>query len=208
MSTAELPTALPAPLKDRVVKILTRPKEEWPVIEAEATSTAKLYREYIAILAAIPAVCSFIGFSLIGTTLPIVGTFRVPVVNGIANALVSYVLTLVGVFVAAIVIDKLAPTFESAPNQQQALKLVAYASTPAWLGGVLTIIPPLAVLGLLLGLYAIYLFYLGLPVLMKTPPARVIAYMVVAAVVVIVLNFVIGMLSSSITNAGMPRTGI
>jgi hypothetical protein len=206
MSTADVPTVLPAPLKDRVINILTRPKTEWPVIEAEATTTTRLYREYIAILAAIPAIGTFIGGSLVGYTLPVIGTFRVPVMNGLANAIVGYVLTLVGVFVAAFVIDKLAPSFESRSDQLQALKLVAYASTPAWLAGVLTILPPLAVLGLLLGLYAIYLFYLGLPVLMQTPAARVIPYMVVAALVVIVLNFLVAMLSSSITGAGLPRT--
>jgi hypothetical protein len=208
MSTADVPSALPASLKDRVIAILTRPKAEWPVIEAEATNTGKLYREYIAILAAIPAISTFIGMSLIGISIPMFGTFRVGIVRGLANAVVAYVLTLVGVYIAAVVIDRLAPAFESKQDQLQALKLVAYASTPAWVGGVLTIIPPLAILGLLVGLYAIYLFYLGLPVLMKTPAAKVIPYMVVAAIVVIVLNFLVGMVSTSITGSGMPNTNL
>jgi len=208
MSTADVPSALPASLKDRVIAILTRPKAEWPVIEAEATNTGKLYREYIAILAAIPAISTFIGMSLIGISIPMFGTFRVGIVRGLANAVVAYVLTLVGVYIAAVVIDRLAPAFESKQDQLQALKLVAYASTPAWVGGVLNIFPPLAILGLLVGLYAIYLFYLGLPVLMKTPAAKVIPYMVVAAIVVIVLNFLVGMVSTSITGSGMPNTNL
>ena len=208
MSTADGPSALPASLKDRVIAILTRPKAEGPVIEAEATNPGKLYREYIAILAAIPAISTFIGMSLIGISIPMFGTFRVGIVRGLANAVVAYVLTLVGVYIAAVVIDRLAPAFESKQDQLQALKLVAYASTPAWVGGVLNIFPPLAILGLLVGLYAIYLFYLGLPVLMKTPAAKVIPYMVVAAIVVIVLNFLVGMVSTSITGSGMPNTNL
>lgn len=190
-----------ATLKDRVMNILKTPKTEWPVIEAEATDVAKLYREYIAILAAIPAIGTFIGFSVIGFSAPFVGTIRIGFARGLAQAIVSYVLTLVGVYVSALVIDKLAPTFESKSDQMQALKLVAYASTPAWLAGVFNIIPALSVLGLLGGLYAIYLFYLGLPVLMKTPDAKVVPYMVVAAIVVIVVYVVIGVVAAALTGA-------
>jgi len=205
MSTAEGPGALPAPLKNRVIRILTQPKAEWPVIEGETTSTARLYREYIAILAAIPAICNFIGMTMIGISVPIIGHIRIGIAKGFANAVVTYVLTLVGVYLAAFIVDRLAPTFESRSDQLQALKLVAYASTPVWIGGVLNIIPALAVLGILLGLYAIYLFYLGVPVLMKTPAAKVVPYMVVAAVVVIVVNFVVGTLATNITGSGIPR---
>ncbi len=195
-----------ATLKDRVTKILTNPKAEWPVIEAEATDTGKLYREYIGILAAIPVISSFIGFSIVGFSAPFVGTIRLGIGRGLANAIVSYVLTLVGVYVSALVIDKLAPSFESKSDQMQALKLVAYASTPAWLAGVFQIIPALGVLAILGGLYAIYLFYLGLPVLMKTPAAKVVPYMVVAAVVVIIVTVVVGLLAATLTGAGAIRS--
>ena len=85
------------------------------------------------------------------------------------------------------VIDKLAPTFESKPNQIQALKLVAYASTASWVAGVFNIIPVLSILGILGGLYSIYLFYLGLPVLMKSPPEKAMGYTVVVIICAIVI---------------------
>ena len=185
-------------LKDRVMKILTDPKKEWPVIEAEHTDVARLYREYIAILAAIPAVGSFIGLSIVGITVPLVGTYRFGFVSGVANMIVTYVLTLVGCYVAALVVEKMAPTFQSKPDFIQALKLVAYASTPAWLAGILNIIPALAVLGIVAGLYAIYLFYLGVPVLMKTPQDKVIPYMAIAAIVVIVVTFLVNVVARMI----------
>jgi hypothetical protein len=186
-------------LTNRVRKILVEPKAEWPVIEAESTDVQKLYREYIAILAAIPAVATFIGYSIIGVSLPFVGNYRVGMARGIASMIVTYVLTLVGAYIAAMVIDKLAPTFESKPNLIQALKLVAYASTPSWIAGVFNIIPALGVLALIGALYAVYLFYLGLPVMMKTPQAKVIPYMVVAAIIVIVVSIVIGVITTALT---------
>jgi Yip1-like protein len=167
----------------RITNILKQPAQEWPVIAAEPTDAATLMTGYAAPLAAIPAVCSWIGWSLIG-----IGFYRRGLIAGLAAAIVSWVFALVGAFIGAVVIEKLAPTFKSSGRTIDALKLVVYASTPMWVAGVLNIIPPLAVLALLAGLYAIYLFYLGLPVMMKTPSDQVIPYMIVSAIVIIVIS--------------------
>lgn len=179
-------------IQARVTKILTDPKGEWNVIEAESTTTDKLYKGYIVPLAAIPAIAHFIGGTFIGTT-TFLGTYRTPIVSGLVQMCISYVLTLAMVYVAALIVNKLAPTFNSTPSDMQALKLVAYSETPVWIAGVLYIIPTLGMLGALIGgLYAIYIFYLGLPVMMKTPQDKVIPYMVVSAIVVIVLAVIVG----------------
>ena len=186
-------------LQSRVTNILKDPKREWVVIEAEQTTTEQLYRRYIAPLAAIPAVCGFIGMTLVGVSVPFVGTYRESIPRAFVSMVVTYVLSLVGVYVAALIVNKLAPTFDSRPDQVQALKIVAYAQTPSWIAGVLSLVPVLAPLGIVAALYAIYLFYLGLPVLMKTPQAKVIPYMVVCAVVGIVLWIVIATVSVAVT---------
>jgi hypothetical protein len=61
----------------------------------------------------------------------------------------------------------------------------------------------LAVLGIIAALYSIYLFYLGLPVMMKTPADKVIPYMAVSAVVIIVVYIVAALISGAITGARM-----
>ena len=63
------------------------------------------------------------------------------------------------------------------------------------------------ILGILAALYSIYLFYVGIPVMMKTPDAKVIPYMVVAAVVVIVVMFVLGMFAALITGGSAMVAG-
>jgi hypothetical protein len=188
-------------LQTRVMNILTKPKEEWPVIAAETTGVAALYQNYIAILAAIPPIASFIGMTLIGVTVPILGTYRVGFAHGLTSTVLQYVLGLIGVYIAAFVIDKLAPTFQSESSTIQALKLVAYASTPAWVAGVLNIIPALGILGILGGLYGIYLFYLGVMPLMKTPSDKVIPYMVVSAIVVIIVMVVMSVVAGALAGA-------
>jgi Yip1 domain len=191
-------------LQSRVTNILTNPASEWQVIAGEAADPTSLFTEYAGPLAAIPAVCRFIGFSIVGMSIPIVGgTYRVGIIRGLTGAIVSWVMTLVGVYIAAVIVEKLAPTFQSSGSTIQALKLVVYAYTPVWVAGVLNLIPALSALTVIAALYSIYLFYLGLPALMKTPPSQVIPYMAVAALVTIVVAFVLGLVTAAIAGVGM-----
>jgi uncharacterized membrane protein len=188
-------------LQTRVINILSKPAQEWPVIASESTDIAALYKEYIIPLAAIPAICGFLGMTLIGVTMPLVGQLRTPIVSGLAGLIVGYVLSLVGMFLAAFIVDKLAPSFQSSGGIVQALKMVAFSSTPSWVAGVLQLVPLLGALALLAALYGVYLFYVGLPSVMKTPPDKVIPYMVVSMVVIIVIFVVTASISGIFMSA-------
>jgi hypothetical protein len=187
----------------RATNVLKQPDAEWPVIAAEPTDTATLMRGYAAPLAAIPAICRWIGYTVIGLGLPYFGTYRIGFVRGFANAVVSWVFALVGAYIAAMVIEKLAPTFKSSGGTIQALKLVVYASTPVWIAGVLYLIPALSPLIVIAALYAVYLFYLGLPSVMHTPTDQVIPYMIVSALVVIVVTMCLAVVAGVIVGGAV-----
>ena len=190
-------------LQTRVVNILTKPADEWRVIASEPATVEGLMRTYAAPLAAIPAIGIFIGYTIVGVAVPLLGTIRYGIVRGFVSACLAFVMALVGVWINAIVVEKLAPTFQSRGDTTQALKLVVYAMTPVWLAGILNLVPLLGILGIVAGLYAIYLLYLGLPVLMGTPPDKVIPYMVVSALVIIVVSVVLGSIAAAIAGVGM-----
>ena len=82
---------------------------------------------------------------------------------------------------------------------------MAYAYTPVWVAGVLHLVPLLGALVILAAFYAVYLFYLGLTPVMKTPPDKIVPYMIVSAIVVVVvtvcLNFMLIALSGAATMA-------
>ncbi len=177
---------------DRVKNILLKPKEEWPVIAGETTSTAELYTNYIIPLAAIPAVSMFIGWSVIG--LPFIG--RIGMATGLTMMVTQFVMALIGVFVLSLVIDFLAPNFGGEKNPAQALKVAAYSMTAAWLAGIFQILPMLGMLGIV-GLYSLYLLYLGLPVLMKVPAEKAVAYTVVVIIAGIVIWVIVGAVSAA-----------
>jgi hypothetical protein len=194
-------------LMDRVKNILFQPKQEWSVIDAEPASVGSLYTGYIIPLAAIGPLASIIGWSVFGLRVPFVGSMRIPIGFAVRNAVIVYVLGLVGVFVLSLIIDALAPTFGGQKNQTQALKVAAYSYTAAWVAGIFNLIPALALLGLLAALYSLYLLYLGLPVLMKAPQEKAVGYTVVVIIVAIVLYLVIGIVVSQFgwrPNMGMP----
>jgi hypothetical protein len=181
---------------DRVRNLLVQPKEEWQRIDAEPVETVEFYRSYIGPLAAIGPVASVIGLSIVGVWMPYGGTVRVSLLSSIAHALVGYVLALIGIYVVALIVDALAPTFSGRRSQGQALKVAAYASTPGWLGGVFLLIPSLGILTMLASLYGIYLLYLGLPLLMKTPQEKAVAYVAAAVGCAIAVFLIFGVVSS------------
>jgi hypothetical protein len=185
-------------LVDRVQSILLRPRITWLAIDEEPADAASIYKNYVMILALIPAVASFIGLSLVGIGAFGV-SFRVPIVSGLANMVVGYVMSLLMVFVLALIIDAMAPTFDGTRSPVGALKLSAYSSTAAFVGGIFSLLPSLSVIGALAALYGVYLLYIGLPVLMKCPQDKAVPYTAVVVICAIVGGFVIAWVLALLT---------
>lgn len=184
-------------LYERAKNILLSPKTEWEVIKAESSTTSGLFTQYVLILAAIPAIATFIGHSIIGVSLGPFGSFKVPMSNGILYAVLQYVFTLVGVYVAAFVVDALAPSFGSSKDMIASMKVVVYSWTAAWVAGIFAIIPAISILGIL-GLYSFYLLYLGLKIVKDTPQDKLVGYFIVTIIVLIIIYFIIGYLVTAI----------
>jgi len=185
-------------LMDRARSILFEPNATWKAIDAEFTKPADLYMKYILPLAAIGPICTAIGMTVFGLRVPLVGaTFRVPIATAVTQAVVGYILALVGVFVVSLIINALAPSFGGQKNDVQALKAAAYSSTAAWVAGAFNLIPALALIGALVSLYSLFLLYAGLPVVMKTPKDKALGYTVVVIIAVIVVALIIGAVSAA-----------
>jgi Yip1 domain len=179
----------------RAKAILLTPRTEWPVIAAEPDSVAGLYTNYILIMAAIPAVVRFLSSSLIGQSNFLLGTYRTPIASGLEIAVISYVLALIGVFVLALIVEALAPTFGGEKNRVQALKSVAYAYTAGWVASIIGLVPGLGLISALAGLiYGLYLLNLGLPFTMKCPADKSLGYTVVSVIAAIIVYIVLGLL--------------
>jgi hypothetical protein len=180
----------------RVKGILLTPKTEWPVIAGESTTVGDLYKGYIVWLAAIPPLAAFLV------------TMRFSASLALSQLIVTYALGLAMVFVVALIVDALAPTFGGTRDRVQALKTVAYCYTASWIAGIAAILPFISVLIMLVaGIYGIYLLYLGLPHTMKCPQDKAAGYTGVIIIVVIVLSFLIFAVIGAVTGGGMFMRG-
>ncbi len=186
---------------ERIKGILFSPKAEWEKIKSESTGIAQVLTGYAIPLALIPAVFGFLGYVLIGVNYGMFGVIRYPLTSGIVWAIVWFIMTLVGLYIIGIVINALAPSFDSAPNAINAFKLAVYSMTPYFVAGILYIFPVLGILVLLASLYGLYLMYLGMPVMMYTPKEKVIGYMIVAIIVIFVINIIVGAIAGGILAA-------
>lgn len=179
-------------LVDRVKNIIMTPKTEWPVIAAEDANPTAILTGYVIPLAAVPAVATVIGTGFIG------GPFGASLTFGIGTGVVSFITAVVGVYLTALVMDYLAPNFGSQKDFGRALQTVAYSYTPAWVGGILAILPAISWLGTLAGLYGLYIMYLGLPHTMKTPEDKTIVYMIVTIIVLVVIYSILALILGGI----------
>jgi len=194
---------------NRAKNICLTPNTEWPVIAAEPTPPATLITEYVVPLAAIGAVAGFIGGSIVGTGLGMFGSYRLPLVTGLTLAVFTFVMAIVGCFIISLIINALAPTFGGQKDGNQALKVAVYSYTPAWIAGVLQILPLLGgLIGIIAGLYGLYLLYLGLPKLMKCPQDKAVGYTVVVVICAIVVMVVVGSVGGMITAGTAMSTGM
>jgi hypothetical protein len=180
-------------LVERAKAIILKPKEEWPVIAQEEPNVGQIMMGYVIPLALIPSVAAVIGYGFIG--MPFFGS---SFTWGIGTGITTFVASVLGVYLTAFVVDFLAPNFGSQKNFGRAMQLVAFAYTPAWVGGVLNLVPAIAWLGSLAGLYGIYLMYLGLPHTMKTPADKLVVYLVVVIIALIVIYIVLGAILGAI----------
>jgi len=182
-------------LVERAKNIIITPKTEWDAVAAEEPNIQQILLGYVLPLALIPTIATIIGWGVIGMFGFTSFTY------GIAMGLVQIINAFLSVLIAGFVIDALAPSFGSQKNMGRAVQLVAYSMTPIWIAGILNIFPALGWLAGLIGLYGLFLMYLGLSPLMKTAEDKKVGYLVVSIIILIVVYFVIAAILTAILMA-------
>jgi hypothetical protein len=171
----------------RAKGLIMDPLAEWQRVEIETSDPAFVLSRYVAILALIPALAGFIGACILGVVVPGGGTVRAPIFDGILGAVFGYVESVGTVIVLALLINALVPRFGGKRDANSAFKLAVYSYTPVWLAGVFFLLPGLQFLTLS-GCYGVYVLWLGLPPLMKTPAPKDRVFAAIIAVCAVALT--------------------
>ncbi|HLB82030.1 MAG TPA: Yip1 family protein [Gemmatimonadales bacterium] len=179
----------------RAQRLLFQPTEEWATIAGEFSAAGPIYRRFLMPMAAIGPLAATIGTILFGVRSSLAGTYEVSIGDAVTSGVLEYGLNLAGVYALAVIIDTLAAMLGSQKNRVQALKVAAYGCTPYWLGGVVALFPKLSPIGMLFGLYSIWLFKLGLVPVMKVPRDKGAAYTLLVTVGAVLVVLVIGAVS-------------
>ncbi len=161
------------------------PAQEWQTIAREPIELVPVFTRYVMILAAIPAVAGFLILAALGFFF-----------HALSSMIVGYILTLVGVFVIAKIIEILAPRFGGPQDADAALKLAVFSPTVAWVAGAAIIIPILGgIVALVGGLYSLYTLYIGVPTVMRVPQEKALVFTLAVIGVAIVVNIAVRVLT-------------
>lgn len=188
--------AFPLP---RIRAILLTPRTEWSVIADDTTPAAAIWTGYVIPLAALSALAGLVGGVVFGTPFDsLVGEaigVRLGMRYYVQTAVGGFVGSLVGVALLSWLAGVLAPTFGARCEGTTGLKLAAYSWTAGWIAGLFAILPVLSPLAIL-GLYSIYLLYLGLKALTGVPEDKAIGYTLALFVTAVVVMFLFGWVSN------------
>jgi len=168
-------------LVDRAKGILLKPKAEWAVIAAEPTTLGDLFKGYVCILAAIPAIAIAVGLIVFGWY-----GYHFGIGSALSVGVGCYISSLVAVAILGFAIELLGPQFGAKPDRISAFKLAAYSMTGFWVAGVLYLLPGLGALAGLAGLYGVYLVYLGLPILAPAEADKAQTWAIVAVIAALI----------------------
>ncbi|MEE8341347.1 MAG: Yip1 family protein [Candidatus Neomarinimicrobiota bacterium] len=190
-------------LIERVKKIILSPAAEWKIIKEEDHMISDLFTQYALKLAAIPAISGLVGFTLFGYSYGF-GSFRPPLSANLKWAISMYVMSIVGVYILAYIIDVLAPTFGSKKHLPTSMKVVVFAYTAAWVGGIFNLIPAFAILGAVANIYSLVLLYKGLQIVKEVPKNKMAGYFVAVILASLIVYGITGTFINSIAFGGRP----
>ncbi len=182
----------------RAKGILLDPAGEWAKIAGETDQPKSLFLSYALPLALIGPLAGFIGGQLFG-----IGgmgiSINIGLVSGLTIAVVSFILSLVSVWVVAFAANFISPKFGGRDDFPAAFRLITYSWTASWLAGIFSLMTALSILGLL-GLYSLYLLYKGATPVMGVPQDKAGGYtavtIVAAIVAMLVVNVVVGLFTA------------
>ncbi|MES1202535.1 MAG: Yip1 family protein [Pseudomonadota bacterium] len=173
----------------RVKRILVQPTKEWEIIENEKATLQSLFRDYLAPLAAIPAAANFLGVLVSGPHNPF---------GALIGSVLAYAFSIASVYAMGWVIFQLADNFSGRQDQMKAMKTAVYSSTPIWLAGVVFLAPAFNFF-FVLSLYAIFILYRGLQIMMKAPADKVTGYESAIVGVAVVLFIMCAAITAGLT---------
>lgn len=160
--------------------LLSRPEEEWSIIREHPPGILRLYLGQVIWLAALPAICTYLGTTRTGWTVP--GSDQVIKLTEASAAYMAFfawLAILAGVAVMGAFIQWMAETFGSKPTMTQSVAFSCYTAAPLFLAGFCGLYPSIwmtIVAGTIATSCSAWMLYSGLPTFMQIPREQGFVY--------------------------------
>lgn len=184
-------------LIQEIKETIVTPNQVFARLKNDERSITEITRDFLAYLAAIPAVAGFFGLVVVGQRNGLAQYLHAPLFSGLMWAVVLFVLSIAGIYLISFLVTQLAPQFNSMPDETAAFKLVVYSFVPIFALGIFGLLPSL--FGLyILGLYGIYLFYIGCQIMLECPEDKALSFTVVVSLAGILITVLLHRIAASV----------
>ncbi len=150
--------------------VLGRPRGAWEVIKGEEISIKGVYEKYLVVLAFLSSASVFLSNSVIGYENVQNVVVREGFFSGLILFGVLFLMELFSVYLLSVVLEYIgkSPIFFSKGGREDFFKVVSFSLMPVFIGHFLMFLPIVGTtLGVLFWLYSIYVFFLGVGIILE-----------------------------------------
>lgn len=184
---------------NHILGLFFNPVNEWHKIRKDSGGIVSHYLKFILIITILPAYAWYFGASNVGWTIGADRVIKLTSESAMQISLLFYLSMIVGIGILGYMIHWMAATYEAESSVATGVQIAAYTCVPLFVCGVIGFYPILWLdisVGILAGCYAVYLLYIGVPIVMQIPKEK--GFLFASAMVAVGLVMVTGMLGATV----------
>lgn len=180
--------------------LMVQPRRQWQEIAGLSEKGLNRQIPYVIVLALLPALCWYFGTTEIGWNIGRGGQVRTLTSNSALSLVaVFYVTMILAVIAIGYFIHWMAKTYGAKTHPMKGMVIAGFTATPIFIAGAAGLYPILwldILLATLAVAYAVYLLYVGIPIVMNVPEER--GFLFASAVVTVCLVMAVVVMVSTV----------
>lgn len=181
------------------LQLLVQPRRGWENLAERMPNTLPGALLYSVVLAILPAVAWYVGTTTIGWTVGSDNPVRLTTESAQRMVIAFYLVMIAAVIAIGYTVHWMAQTYGAQSSTAKGIALAGFTATPLFIAGAIGFHPHLVIaltLGVIAVSYAVYLLYIGIPIVMKIPQER--GFLFASAVLAVALVMLIAIMGASV----------